>query len=170
MKISSEKSINNMLAEYDFFEMSRNFRGSFENEFIDNNDGTITDKATGLMWQKGGSSSSVENRGAKSYIKQLNKMRFAGFSDWRVPTVEELASLIKKVKIKGVHIEPVFDSRQKRCWTVDACETKYPTHQSGAWIVNFKHGEVIQAMWAYDVWAMYNIRDINYVKAVRSVK
>ena len=57
-----------------------------------------------------------------------------------MPTVEELASLIEKSKINGVHIDPVFDSRQIRCWTVDPCDTNY-TMQSGAWIVSFKQGE-----------------------------
>jgi hypothetical protein len=168
-EISNEMKIKNMLEEYGFFDMSKNFFGSFDNDFVDNNDGTITDKATGLMWQKSGSLSSLDNRGAKIYIKQLNRERLAGYSDWRMPTVEELASLIKKDRRNGVHIAPVFDNKQNRCWTVDSCEPNY-SFLSGAWIVDFKQGGVSMAMWSYDgMLAMHNINKMNYLKAVRSV-
>jgi hypothetical protein len=163
--------IKNMLEEYGFFDMSKNFFGAFDNDFVDNNDGTITDKATGLMWQKSGSLSSLDNRGAKIYIEKLNRERLAGYSDWRMPTVEELASLIKKDRRNGVHIAPVFDNKQNRCWTVDSCEPNY-RFQSGAWIVSFKHGEVRKAMWSKSatISDRHDINDINYVKAVRSIK
>jgi hypothetical protein len=52
----SEKDIRKMLARYDFYDDNLNWRGSFANDLVDNGDGTITDKATGLMWQKSGSS------------------------------------------------------------------------------------------------------------------
>ena len=171
MKISGEKKIATMLAEYGFCDMSRNILGSFNNDFNDNNDGTVTDKATGLMWQKSGSSSSLENRGAKRYIKQQNQGRFAGYSDWRMPTVEELASLIKKDKINGVHLDPVFDNKQVRCWSVDQCDTSYAAH-SGAWIVNFKDGKIHQAWYAKRTRGSnrYAKNRINYAKAVRTVK
>jgi hypothetical protein len=157
-----------MLLEYDFFERSRNTKGGFVNDFIDNNDGTVTDKATGLMWQKSGSSSSLENRSAKQYIKRLNRKRFAGYSDWRMPTVEELASLLAKSSKSGVHINPVFDHKRTICWTVD----KYDKICS-AWIVNFKQGIILIASWsegktAYANWTSKNY--INYAKAVRSDK
>jgi len=111
-KISNEERITNMLVKYGFFDTSKNALGDFENHFVDNNDGTITDKATGLIWQKNGSTKSLGNRRAKEYVKKLNQRRFAGHSNWRMPTVEELASLIKKAKTKGVHIDPVFDNKQ----------------------------------------------------------
>ena len=172
IEISNQTRITDMLVEHDFFDRSRNPHGSFENVLIDNNDGTVTDKATGLMWQKSGSSGSLDNRGAKEYVKRLKRKRFAGHSNWRMPTVEELSSLIKKAKRNGVHIDPVFDNKQIRGWTVDQCDPNYE-RQSGAWIVSFKHGEVRKAMWmrsAKDKIYGHDINDTNYVKAVRSVK
>jgi hypothetical protein len=166
IKITESKIIF-MVAKYDFFEKHRNDTGSFVNDFVDNKDGTITDKATGLIWQKSGSSSSLENSGAKKYIKQLNRKRFTGYSDWRIPTVEELASLLAKSKKSGVHIAPVFDHKRTNCWTVD----KYDT--TSAWIINFKQGIILIASWSegksgFSGW--YTKNTINYVKAVRSVK
>jgi len=43
--ISNQMKITKMLVTYDFFDYSRNPLGSFENVFVDNKDGTVTDKA-----------------------------------------------------------------------------------------------------------------------------
>jgi serine/threonine-protein kinase len=146
-------------------------QGSFENILIDNNDGTVTDEATGLMWQKSGSPSSSGNSSANKYIKQLNRKRFAGHSDWRMPTVEELASLLEKSVKSGVHIAPVFDNKQIKCWTIDKCDPGYSA-MSGAWIVDFREGTILEAWYNKysdtEGWYVKNI--INHVKAVRSVK
>ena len=144
MEISNEMQITNMLIEYNFFERSRNTQGSFVNEFVDNNDGTVTDKVTGLMWQKDGSSGTLDNQGAISYIEQLNRQRFAGHSDWRMPTIEELASLLERTKNEGVHMDPIFDSRQTSCWSADTGEG-VNAFLSGAWIVNFGQGQILKA-------------------------
>jgi hypothetical protein len=171
LTISNPMKITDMLIGYDFFDYHRNAQGAFENVLIDNNDGTVTDEATGLMWQKSGSSSSSGNSSAKKYIKQLNRKRFAGHSDWRMPTVEELASLLEKSVKRGVHIAPVFDNKQTRCWTIDKCDPGYP-RLSGAWIVDFKEGTILEA-WYYkysDIASWYVKNILNHVKAVRSLK
>ena len=138
-----------MLVKYDFFDISRNPFGSFVNDLVDNNDGTVTDKATGLMWEKNGSSL-LYTRRAKEYIELLNRQRFAGHSDWRMPTVEELASLLAKRRTNGVHIAPVFDYKQTRCWTIDPCDAT-ASHLLGAWIIDFQNGEVSQAFFSWRV-------------------
>jgi uncharacterized caspase-like protein len=175
LMISRPGQINEMLLEYDFFEKSRNSLGSFKNHFVDNDDGTVSDQATGLMWQKSGSSSSLENRGIKRYIKRLNEKRFAGYSDWRVPTVEELASLIERGRRDGVHIDPVFDNHQTRCWTIDQCDGD-SIYALGAWIVNFEQAQILQASYKKPsmtsdlTFANYSKNDKNYIKAVRSLR
>jgi len=52
----SEEDIKSMLAKFDFFDSARNKSGNFENDFVDNGDGTVTDRATRLIWQRLGSS------------------------------------------------------------------------------------------------------------------
>ncbi|MBI5503427.1 MAG: DUF1566 domain-containing protein [Deltaproteobacteria bacterium] len=69
--------------------------------FTDNGDGTITDHATGLMWEKladDGGVHDVDNvytwpEAFSAKIATLNSALFAGFSDWRVPNLAELQTL-----------------------------------------------------------------------------
>jgi hypothetical protein len=176
MEILSEKQVNEMLKRHGFFESSKNKAGAFNNHFVDNKDGTVTDKATGLMWQKSGSLYSLENKVAKKYIDQLNIERFAGHTDWRLPNVEQLASLIEKDKTNGVHLDPVFSNRQITCWTVDEREGTRQVYRGG-WIVNFKKGQIVTATYLkFQTGGPSGSRYpegrnfLNYVKAVRQVK
>jgi len=172
MEISNQMQITNMLTKYNFFERSRNTQGSFVNEFVDNNDGTVTDKATGLMWQKEGSSGALGNRAAISYLEQLNRQRFAGYSDWRMPTIEELASLLERTKNEGIHMDAVFDSRQSSCWSADKFESDRDQLQ-GVWVVNFNQGQILQGTFLIkhtvkSSWGAFaGKNNLNYVKAVR---
>lgn len=75
------------------------------NQFIDHANGTVTDKKTGLMWKKcseGQSSNNCQDgqlelfNFGKSLLHTLalnTNGGFAGFTDWRVPNIKELASL-----------------------------------------------------------------------------
>jgi hypothetical protein len=168
MEISNQMQITDMLAEYDFFDRSRNPRGSFFNSIVDNNDGTVTDRATGLMWQQSGSSRLYNGR-AKEYVKQLNRQRFAGYGDWRMPTVEELASLLVRKRKNGAHIDPVFDRKQTLIWTIDRCESQSWSWYKGAWLVDFKNGKVSEAYWSKS-YGSYSKNTANHTRAVRTVR
>ena len=123
------------------------------------------------MWQRGGSSGALDNQGAKNYIEQLNRQRFAAYSGWRIPTVEELASLLYKENASGVYMASIFENKQSTCWTIDECDGEYDYHL-GAWIINFKQGQVQRASYLKPSFTMnfgtYQQNEINYVKAVRS--
>jgi hypothetical protein len=71
-------------------------------DFIDNGDGTVTHKKTGLTWMRclmgktwSGSECLDDGtiHGATRYTGQEIKVTFAGYSDWRVPNIDELLSL-----------------------------------------------------------------------------
>ncbi len=59
--------------------------------YINNDDGTVTDRVTGLMWQ--------QNMGTKKTFTEASSkadtMVLGGFDNWRVPTIKELYSLIQ---------------------------------------------------------------------------
>lgn len=59
--------------------------------YRDNGDGTVTDLNTGLMWSKGLDSRKLTPEEAQSIARG---MTLGGHSDWRVPTIKELYSLI----------------------------------------------------------------------------
>jgi hypothetical protein len=70
----------------------------------------IIDRSTGLMWQKGCSERGNEASKAAEYVAELNRKRFAGFSDWSVPTMEELATLMEPVaNYRAGFVSEVFD-------------------------------------------------------------
>ena len=172
-QILTEKNITDMLIENSFFDKERQPFGTFANNFIDNQDGTVTDSVTGLRWQKKGSMSRLSRSQATSYLKNLNKEKFAGYSDWRLPTIEELASLLLFVKLNGLHINPVFDSKQIRCWSADSLPSDRTDAYLKDWIVSFSNGYITHASWPRDAtvsWQSWLGKDSsNYVRAVRSL-
>lgn len=58
--------------------------------YKDNEDGTITDLNTGLMWIK----AAGEKQTYYKSIAAAENYTFAGYSDWRVPTIKELYTLM----------------------------------------------------------------------------
>ena len=72
-----------------FYGQDASYQG-YQPSYKDNGDGTVTDNVTGLMWQKdmGSKMSFDEASGVASAL------RLGGYSDWRVPTIKELYSLI----------------------------------------------------------------------------
>lgn len=122
-----------------------------ENDFEDMG-GVIMDHATGRLWQKAGAAGFVTYEEAKAYIEELNQQQFAGYNDWRLPTIPELMSLVEKEKQdNGMYINPLFDTTQFWCWSADLSLPK------AAWLVDFKHGTVNAVLLTY----------YNYVRAVR---
>ena len=74
------------------------FRGTLPSfRFKDNNDGTITDNYTGLIWQKLPSATPLTWEESLGYAKGLS---LVGKSDWRVPNVKELQSLNDETQMK----------------------------------------------------------------------
>jgi hypothetical protein len=87
--------------------------------FINNGDGTVTDVETNLVWQKDPAPERIIWPEAQKYIDQLNAESFAGHDDWRLPTNEELLTLmLSKENIKRLYLDPVFGS-QRSFWSAD---------------------------------------------------
>lgn len=59
----------------------------------DNCDGTLTDTNTGRVWQKGMSFNSDLNA-ARATCTALNAERLGGYTDWHLPTIDEVRSLV----------------------------------------------------------------------------
>ncbi len=82
---------NNTTPNTMYFRLVRGNPAYGTNNFIDNNNGTITDLATGLMWQKADDRNPRDWENALDYAENLT---LAGFSDWRLPNAKELQSIV----------------------------------------------------------------------------
>lgn len=87
--------------------------------FIDNGDGTVTDNLTGLMWTQDGNApgplacspgTAKTWQGALDYVTCLSTNSYLGHSDWHLPNVKELESLINV----GQNDSAVWLDTQKR--------------------------------------------------------
>lgn len=58
--------------------------------YTDNGDGTVTDNVTGLMWQQ----DPGDKMNWEEAVSMVEDFELAGYTDWRLPTIKELYSLI----------------------------------------------------------------------------
>ena len=111
----------------------------------------VIDHATGLMWLQSGSKEYMQWNAAKGWVRNLNTMEYAGYSDWRLPTIEEAASLLEPGKKNALHIDPVFDDEQWGIWSGDHRGTS-------TWSVYFSLGNV---RWRYKNRYIRPVRSLN---------
>jgi len=136
--ILSDHDIKSMLKGKGLFDSKWNrsakgFGNKFELTKI-NGDKVIIDHASGLMWQQAGSSNEMTLQESKLWLKELNYKGYAGFHDWRLPTLIEAKSLVEPKQNKaGLYISDNFDSDQSWIWTSNLGESK-------AWYVSFSFG------------------------------
>ncbi len=126
-------------------------------KFVAATDGTALDTETGLMWCRFvlGQTWRVDNviESAKQFTwqaaleaaQEFNRQGgFAGHQDWRVPSVNELKTLIENRPPKNadaIHFidDRVFPGNPPWVWS----STPYAGYGGGAWFVHFKGGEAI---------------------------
>lgn len=99
------------------------------------NDTIVFDHATGLTWLvwnaqewrsfcKARIDQLLSFDGAKDCINLLNESRVAGRRDWRMPTLEELASLLAIESVAQAdgarfHVDPIFGTADGITWSAD---------------------------------------------------
>lgn len=120
-------------------------------DFVVNGNGTVSHTKTGLMWKKcaegqyqaplnhcGGSAAYYTWQGALQRANSVNaKGGYAGFSDWRVPNVNELASIVED-KCYAPAINTRIFPDTPGTWFWSASPNAY--YSGNAWIVGFHYG------------------------------
>ncbi len=101
-----------------------------------NGDKVVIDHATDLMWHQSGSNNFMNWNKAKDWLRSMNSKGYAGYHDWRLPTLEEAAALLESSEKNGLYIDPLFSNKQRYIWTDDKCGS------DGALSVYFNHGNV----------------------------
>jgi hypothetical protein len=157
----SDIDVNDMIRKHDFFDRYKNplgigFLHKYKEMTIKGNK-VIFDEIPCLMWQQSGSFKKMGINNADWYIDELNEMKFVGFSNWRLPTLEEAMSLLVEDPERkfGPYIDPIFDSKQRWIWTSDLA-----LDESWEWLVDFSTGN-----------CDWNSVELDYyVRAVRSAQ
>lgn len=114
----------------------------------------IKDLATGLMWVKDGASVGCDNGGKQSrgdaclFARDLT---FAGFTDWRLPNIFELISLIN-YKLHTPAIDPIFTNTQSDDSYGYWSSTTRANQTSDGWVVHFTIGQVLIGVTSYSLY------------------
>ncbi|HYB99752.1 MAG TPA: DUF1566 domain-containing protein [Candidatus Limnocylindrales bacterium] len=147
-------------------------QSGIHSRFTDNGDGTVTDRATGLMWTQSSRDAWVndDSRVVPGWNSSLTLHRnvpgaspsggdwilwafgFAGYSDWRAPNRRELESLVDLSRHDPA-IDPVFHHDCTPGCTLDECActasgpywtTTHAEDSPHSWAVDFADGSVVQ--------------------------
>ena len=127
-----------------------NIQAGFEwpaQRFTDNGDGTVTDSLTGLMWLKDGGCMKAKWKSALTAVAGLNNHQgqnnCAGYngnySDWRLPTVNELKSLVNygtRDSAQWLNAEGFVNMKSKYYWSA----TSYLGTATKAWMITLNNG------------------------------
>ena len=109
------------------------------NDYTDNNDGTVTDEATELMWAQDDGGEGMDWQTALAWAEQANAESYLGYSDWRVPNAKELQSIIDYTRAPGATnsaaIDPVFNATRI---TNEAGEGDYPWYWSSTTHISWR--------------------------------
>jgi hypothetical protein len=139
-KTLDRNSVEAMIKQHDFFDNLMNDFGNFQSDYERHKIGdspVVMDHKTDLMWYDGESTEELTFNDAEIWLKNLNKDAYAGYSDWRFPTLEEAASLLRsKENEKDKHIDPIFSGNASIIWTSDRFSS------TKLWIILFKAGIV----------------------------
>lgn len=108
--------------------------------FRDLGNGTVLDTRTGLLWDKGGSQRPVRFAEAVAYVERLNQQRLGGYSDWRIPQIQELQGLLTDPASDGLRVDPVFDRRVTSSWSSTQYAVGAQKHYAG---IEFRDGTVL---------------------------
>jgi len=151
---------------------------------IDNGDGTMTDRRTRLQWERKSDDGGVhdvdnlytwsagapwtqDGTVATTFLVELNTPPcFAGVCDWRLPTLDELATLVEAGSANPAVMPELNRACSARC-TVTACSCT----RAGYYWSSTGHASVSQDVWCVD-FASGQPRsgsktDLGYARAVR---
>ncbi len=78
----------------------------------------VSDPGTGLVWASSASDFSVTREEAVNYVEELNRKKWSGLNGWRLPTVDELVSLLYPAA-ENYCLDTVFEDRADWLWSAD---------------------------------------------------
>jgi hypothetical protein len=133
--------------------------------FIKNNNGTVTDTVTGLMWQQtDGGEMTVENA-----VTYADALVLGGFSDWRLPTAHESFSIINLQRNNPALDITIFTTTVAEYWWTSDKQandaTKIWCTNAGGGVGNHPKSETVSAGGV----KKFHVRAVRDVKAPTTV-
>ncbi len=108
-----------------------------QGRFVVNADGTVLDSKTGLMWMGENTNDGLEMT-FESALNVCDTLTFADYSDWRMPSRNEMISLLEAFIEDREGFLAAFPDSEALYWTSSSCkgQTEF------AWQVEFAEGDV----------------------------
>ncbi len=120
-----------------------------DSQLTDNGDSTVTDTKTGLIWKKcmeGVTGANCDTGSATTFTWQTalqqpgvvnNNGGFAGYTDWRLPNVKELDSIVEeKCYDPSINLTRFPNTPSSSVWS----GSPYADYSDNAWYVDFYYG------------------------------
>ena len=121
------------------------------------------DNVTGLIWELKTDDDTVHDKdkkydwyeAASDFIDAVNAENFGGFSDWRLPSIQELSTLVNAERAQNsIDLNHFANNVSSGYWS----STTYALYSGNAWRVLFDYGGLV-----YDGYKSYSY----YARAVR---
>ena len=112
---------------------------SVARSFTGNLDGTVTDNATCLMWQREDDNQARNWESALAYCEDLN---LGGHSDWRLPDVKEIRSIVDNMRYDPAIDPTAFPGTKIAGYWSSSTNASV---NAFAWVVHFEDGGVYSA-------------------------
>ena len=112
----------------------RSVKSQLLGKYIINNNNTVTDITTGLMWERFEKTTGENWQTAISYCENLT---LSNYNDWRLPDQKELLSIVNYSMVDPSISKYYFPNiKSDHYWS----STTYENKIDNAWIVNFEYG------------------------------
>ena len=161
-------AVKRMIDTYDFFDNRKNRQGRFYGNLSQQElkgEVVVLDKRTRLMWMAVELNDSVWQKNkanqqwfkthsypdAETLIRNFNQgIGYAGFRDWRIPTLAEAASLLRKRKnARSLFLPALFSPGDSNTpliyiWTSDYFNASQSGRRNMIWTVSFAAGSIFK--------------------------
>ena len=116
------------LAKTFYVQLVRGWTGYGANSFVNNNDGTITDTSSGLMWTRDDTGTAMTWQAALAMVQTKNAANYLGHNDWRMPNVKELQNIVNYANSPDYNGLPAINTTFFNCSQIinEAGQTDYP--------------------------------------------
>jgi len=121
-------------------------------DFTDNGDGTVTHRKTGLMWKQCREFYITNTTPCDTYsppssalptwglaLRTADASTFAGYTDWRLPNIKELMTIVERQCHSPAINEAVFPGEPGGFYWTSTPDIVQPA-QGEAWMVDFGTG------------------------------